>query len=42
MNNFIDRVLMHPVLDWLARASVAVFSVAMLIAVFAAFWWGVA
>jgi len=40
MNNLIDRLLMHPVLDCLAQATIALFSIAMLIAVFACFWWG--
>jgi len=40
--NILDRLLMHPVLDWLAQATIALFSIGMLIAVFACFWWGVA
>ena len=42
MNNLIDRFLTHPILDWIAYATIVVFSIAMLIAVFACFWWGVA
>ena len=42
MNNFIDRLLMHHVLDWIAQATVFVFVVGIIIAVFSAFLWGVA
>ena len=42
MNNLLDRLLMNPILDWIAYATIVVFSIAMLIAVFACFFWGVA
>jgi len=42
MSELIDRLLMHPILDWLAQATVFVFVVAVIIATCACFVWGVA
>jgi hypothetical protein len=42
MSDHIDRLLMHPVLDWIATATLFVFVVGVIIATIACFWWGVA
>ena len=41
MSELIDRLLMHPVLDWLAQATVFVVVVSLIIVIFSAFLWGV-
>jgi hypothetical protein len=42
MNNFIDRFLTHPILDWIAQATLVLFVVGVIIATCACFVWGVA
>ena len=42
MSDHIDRFLTHPVLDWIAQATVFVFVVGVIIATCACFVWGVA
>ena len=41
MNGLIDRLLMHPILDWIAQATLVLFVVGVIIATFACFFWGV-
>ena len=42
MSDHIDRFLTHPVLDWIAQATLVLFVVGVIIATLAAFCWGVA
>jgi hypothetical protein len=42
MSEFIDRLLTHPILDWIATATLFVFVIGVIIAMLAAFCWGVA
>jgi hypothetical protein len=42
MSNHIDRLLMRPILDWIATATLFVFVVGVIIAMLACFCWGVA
>jgi hypothetical protein len=42
MSDLIDRLCTHPVLDWIAQATLFVFVIGVIIAMLAAFCWGVA
>ena len=41
MSDHIDRLLTHPILDWIAQATVFVVVVSLIIVIFSAFLWGV-